>query len=674
MIVFIGGELFTGDCLLILGFIDKRYKVTAMIRVLVVVYISNLIGAMVIALLVSLSGQYNYTDGLLGAYTIKVAMGKVNMSFGQAFCSGIMCNIFVCAAVLMAAAAKDIAGKVWAIFFPIMAFVVSGYEHCVANMYYIPAGIFALGNEKYAARAAAEYGYTYEQMSVVDWKHFFINSSIPVTLGNIVGGMLFVGVIILYMVRISGMIQHRHHLKRKQSNIRITKYNYNVQTRMHGMEADMNSNKGSRIAKAVAPAIVVLTVMILWQVIVLELLEKGIINTLIAFILQTVLIAAVAILVILMAKSIVDQIKAASDGTGQAENGKFAQKADKLARRDDSLGELVRTIRKAASSFAGIVGGINVATKELGEVSEEFNAIFTDMQNSLGMTNESVSLIAKNTIAQADKTNRIKDRIDEISRSISGISDNVNALTVSADKMEECNSNAEEIINKLIEISVQCKEAIEDVRKQADLTNQSAQQIQTVTEIIADISSQTNLLALNASIEAARAGENGKGFAVVAEQIRVLADQSRESTQKINTLVTDLIGNSDVSVQITERVSEAVVEQNNKIKETEEIFKTLNNEVGQVGNAISGIGTEVNDLKNSSDEIGAGIESLTEFADQNAESARITTDKMEDLKKTVDGCTQATDKVVSVSERLVSFVKDAENAGSRVTQVRKNLK
>lgn len=444
---------------------------------------------------------------------------------------------------------------------------------------------------------------------------------------------------------------------------------------MHGTEADMESNKGSRVAKAVAPAIVVLAVMILWQVIVLELLEKGIINTLIALILQTVLIAVVAILVILMVKSIVDQIKVvASDGTRQTENSKLAQKADKLAGREDSFGELVRMIRKAASSFAVIVGGINVATKELGEVSEEFNAIFTDMQNSLGMTNESVSLIAKNTIAQADKTNRIKDRIDEISQSISGISDNVNALTVSADKMEDCNSNAEEIINKLIEISVQCKEAIEDVRKQADLTNQSAQQIQTVTEIIADISSQTNLLALNASIEAARAGENGKGFAVVAEQIRVLADQSRESTQKINTLVTDLIGNSDVSVQITERVSEAVVEQNNKIRETEEIFKTLNNEIGQVGNAISGIGTEVNDLKNSSDEIGAGIESLTEFADQNAESAKITTDKMEDLRKTVDGCTQATDKVVSVSERLVGFVRDAENAGSKVTQVRENLK
>ncbi len=199
MIVLIGGELFTGDCLLILGIIDKRYRVSSMLRVLLTVYISNFIGAVIIALLVYFSGQYGYTDGLLGAFTIKVALGKVNMSFTSAFCSGIMCNIFVCAAVLMAAAAKDISGKVWAIFFPIMAFVVSGYEHCVANMYYIPAGIFAMNNEKYVQKAMAEYGYTANELANVDWKHFLINSSIPVTLGNIVGGMLFVGVI-LYLI------------------------------------------------------------------------------------------------------------------------------------------------------------------------------------------------------------------------------------------------------------------------------------------------------------------------------------------------------------------------------------------------------------------------------------------------------------------------------------------
>ncbi len=199
MIVFIGGELFTGDCLMINGVLDKRYSVWSMLRVLLIVWFSNLIGSVVIAFLAYAAGQYNFTNGLLGAFTIKVALGKVNLSFGTAFASGIACNVFVCAAVLMAAAAKDIEGKVWAIFFPILAFVVSGYEHCVANMYYIPAGLFAMQNETYVQRAMEEYGYTAEQLSGLNLANFFVKSSIPVTLGNMVGGMLFLGVILYFV-------------------------------------------------------------------------------------------------------------------------------------------------------------------------------------------------------------------------------------------------------------------------------------------------------------------------------------------------------------------------------------------------------------------------------------------------------------------------------------------
>lgn len=199
MIVFIGGELFTGDCLMIMGCLNKKYSIFSMLRVLVVVYLANLIGAVVVAYLAYASGQFHYTGELLGAYTIKVALGKVNLSFGAAFTSGILCNIFVCAAVLMAAAAKDIAGKVWAIFFPIMAFVVSGYEHCVANMYYIPAGIFALNNDSYVAKAMDTYGYTAEQLDALNLTNFLLKSAIPVTLGNMVGGMLFIGVILYFI-------------------------------------------------------------------------------------------------------------------------------------------------------------------------------------------------------------------------------------------------------------------------------------------------------------------------------------------------------------------------------------------------------------------------------------------------------------------------------------------
>lgn len=116
MIVLVGGELFTGDCLMIMGCIHKKYGIRDVAKVLMLVYFSNFIGSVLMAFLVYLSGQMNYTNGLPGAFTIKVAMGKIAMDFGTAFFSGILCNIFVCIAVLMAVAANDVAGKILACF------------------------------------------------------------------------------------------------------------------------------------------------------------------------------------------------------------------------------------------------------------------------------------------------------------------------------------------------------------------------------------------------------------------------------------------------------------------------------------------------------------------------------------------------------------------------------
>jgi formate/nitrite transporter len=199
MIVFVGGELFTGDCLMIMGCLHGKFSVWKLVKVLAVVFVSNFLGSVILAAMVSASGQYHYTNDLLGAFTIKVGLGKLTMDFGTAFISGILCNIFVCVAVLMAAASKDIAGKVWAIFFPIMAFVVSGYEHCVANMYYIPAAIFASSDEAYVRAAQSAYGYTAAQLEVLTWGNFLTGNLIPVTLGNIVGGMVFVA-LPLYLI------------------------------------------------------------------------------------------------------------------------------------------------------------------------------------------------------------------------------------------------------------------------------------------------------------------------------------------------------------------------------------------------------------------------------------------------------------------------------------------
>lgn len=200
LIVLLGGELFTGNCLISMAVYDKKAKLKGMIRNLTIVYISNFIGAALMAWMINNCGQLNFSDGGAGAFTIKVALGKVGIDPMQAIVSGILCNVLVCLAIFMAATAKDVAGKCIAIFFPIFVFVISGFEHCVANMYYIPAGIFAAQNPLYAAKATELYGITAEQLSGLNFGTMFSNL-VPVTIGNIIGGMVFVGLLYWYLYR-----------------------------------------------------------------------------------------------------------------------------------------------------------------------------------------------------------------------------------------------------------------------------------------------------------------------------------------------------------------------------------------------------------------------------------------------------------------------------------------
>lgn len=200
MIVFVGGELFTGNCLIAMAVLDKKVTAVQFIRDLAVIYFSNLVGALLVDVLIFYSGNLDYTNGLLGAYTIKVAVTKVGITPVKALTSGILCNMLVCLAILAAGAAKDIAGKIWAIFFPIWAFVVGGFEHCVANMFYIPAGMLAASNPDYVAKAEEAYGITAEQCANLTVLKS-LNNFIPVTIGNIIGGAVCIGVAYFFIFR-----------------------------------------------------------------------------------------------------------------------------------------------------------------------------------------------------------------------------------------------------------------------------------------------------------------------------------------------------------------------------------------------------------------------------------------------------------------------------------------
>lgn len=188
LVVIAGAELFTGNCLILTGALAGSVSIKGMLRNWLFVYFANFSGAILLVAIMYYSGLWKVGNLGVGAATLTTGVGKVNLSFLEAFCRGIGCNWLVCLAVWLGIAGKDSISKIFGIYFPIMAFVASGFEHSVANMYFVPIALFLKGNVAVVNTA----GLT-QTIGSLTWSNFFINNLIPVTLGNIVGGAFFVG-------------------------------------------------------------------------------------------------------------------------------------------------------------------------------------------------------------------------------------------------------------------------------------------------------------------------------------------------------------------------------------------------------------------------------------------------------------------------------------------------
>lgn len=195
LVIIPGSELWTGNTMMTTAWLEKRVSLTQVLRNWTWVYLGNLLGSIFLAWMIV--GQTGLMDSAFGGTALQIASAKVSHqvtghSHNSAyFFRAVGCNWLVCLAVLQAMAAKDIAGKVLGIFFPIMAFVAAGFEHAIANMYFIPAGIFAKNLE--GARLAS--GLDSTVIDQLNWASMWHSNLITVTIGNFVGGGLFVGVI-----------------------------------------------------------------------------------------------------------------------------------------------------------------------------------------------------------------------------------------------------------------------------------------------------------------------------------------------------------------------------------------------------------------------------------------------------------------------------------------------
>lgn len=193
LVIGAGAELFTGNNLIVMAWADGKVSTSQLLRNWVIVYVGNFVGAVGTAVMMLWSQQYTFANGALGQNVLNIANAKVNLGFGQAIVLGIFCNALVCLAVWLSMGARSATDKILAIIFPITAFVAAGFEHSVANMYFIPMGLLVKSGA--SSQFWSQIGTSSAAYTELTWGNFFIRNLLPVTIGNIIGGVLLVGLV-----------------------------------------------------------------------------------------------------------------------------------------------------------------------------------------------------------------------------------------------------------------------------------------------------------------------------------------------------------------------------------------------------------------------------------------------------------------------------------------------
>jgi formate/nitrite transporter len=189
LVVVGGAELFTGNNLIVMAWANGKVTGSALLRNWVIVYFGNFVGSIGTAILMFLTKQYTFGTNSVGIAALKIGVAKVDLNFLQAVALGILCNALVCLAVWLTYSARSTIDKIAAIIFPITAFVAAGFEHSVANMYFIPYALFI---KDFDPNFVTTVGDKVPQLNLLTWQGFLIKNLVPVTIGNIIGGAVLV--------------------------------------------------------------------------------------------------------------------------------------------------------------------------------------------------------------------------------------------------------------------------------------------------------------------------------------------------------------------------------------------------------------------------------------------------------------------------------------------------
>ena len=345
-----------------------------------------------------------------------------------------------------------------------------------------------------------------------------------------------------------------------------------------------------------------------------------------------VAVTVVFVIVLLRAiRSVITNLDAVAQGSLDTEVG------NKLVTRSDEIGDIARSVHSLIQSMAEVITNIFKTSQSLDQISKGFEESFGSMTQNISNVDTAVEEMAKGSTQQAEETQNVSSEVQGMGDAIESTTGNIENLVSSTNKMRDYNRSVDDTLVELIKISDETKEAFDIVYEQTNVTNQSAQEIQSAADVITDIADQTNLLSLNASIEAARAGEHGKGFAVVADEIRKLADDSAQSAVHTRELIETSLQEIEKGNQITDKTAEALQKVVEGIEDLANESKKAMEESNAQADAMA--------------QIEQGIEQISTVVQNNSATAEETSATSEELSAQATNMNELTDAFQLRSEK-----------------------
>lgn len=363
-----------------------------------------------------------------------------------------------------------------------------------------------------------------------------------------------------------------------------------------------------------------------------------------------VLIILVSVIIVL---TVVNAIKNAENVIDELADGKLTvEMKPKYLNRDDEIGHMLQALNAYVVKMNEIINGLHRSSEVMIESGKKLEEMTQITSRTTEEINNAVGDISKGAVTQAEEIETATTHIFNIGDIIEKIVQSVAQLEKTAISMKNAGDESAEIIMELSDSNDRTTEAIERIGKQVYATNESVQSIREAIAIIRSIAEETNLLSLNASIEAARAGEHGRGFAVVASEIQQLAEQSNDSSTRIEEIIDALLTESELTVQVMEEVKVIVEQQQRKLDDTKAKFEDVEEGISVCKEETEGIQGQTTLCDESRVKIVDIIQGLSAISEENAASTQETNASMEELHSIISVMADAANELMVLSEQL----------------------